>query len=186
MINQEVSEKKLENFIEDAHYLVDEAEALQYVIESVPYAETPAGGMSICNKLRLINHAQNSYYKPVIERVFSENRTIRLASLEHYAETFESEPDEEANVGKVLQRMIKHRAALLNIIRQMPKMSWERSLLSPEGETILLLEFAQQMITDERKLLKEIADLVLIYQNEREQQREIDKRTANRQQFTNS
>lgn len=185
MIKQEVSKVKLENFIDDATYLVDEAEALKYVIESIPYAVTPAGGMSIFNKLRLINHAQNTYYKPVIESVFSENRTIKLQSTTHYTDTFELESDGETNVEKVLHRIIKYRAALLNIIEKIPEISWERTLLDTGGETIQLIEFAEQMIRDERKLLKEIADLVLIYQNEREQQREIDKKTDQRQKLSN-
>lgn len=185
MIKQGVSKVKLQNFIDDATYLVDEAEALKYVIDSVPFAVTPAGGMSIFNKLRLIDHAQNTYYKPIIQSVFSENRTIKLQSTTHYTETFELESDEEANVAKVLQRIIKYRAALLNIIEKMPEASWERTLLDSRGETIPLIEFAERMIMDERKLLKEIADLVLVYQKEREQQREIDKKTVQRQELSN-
>jgi hypothetical protein len=34
------------------------------------------------------------------------------------------------------------------------------------------------MVRDERKILKEIADLVLIYQNERQHQREINKKAS--------
>lgn len=185
MIKQEVFKESLNHFIEDANYLIDEAEALTYVIESVPYAETPAGGMSIFNILRLINHAQNNYYKPVIESVFSENRTISLQSIDHYTVTFEAETDEEPDIVKVLQRIIKHRTSFLNVVENIPVLSWERTLLSSEGETILLLEFAQQLILDERKHLKDIADLVMIYQKEREQQREIDKKASNRQRITN-
>lgn len=183
MSEHEVTEQTLNNFVQDAAYLADEAEALKFVIESVPYAVTPAGGMSICNKLRLINHAQNNYFKPVIESVFSENSTIRLASFEHYTDTFETEPDEDTNVEKVLQLIIKNRGTFLNMIEKFPYTSWERTLTDKEGETIYLLDFAREMIRDERKLLKEIADLVMIYQKEREQQREIDKKAASRQRI---
>src|SRR5690625_6506754 len=84
MSEQEVTKQTLDNFVQDAAYLADEAEALKVVIESVPYAVTPEGGMSIFNKLRLINHAQHSYFRRVMESVFSENSTLRLTSVAHY------------------------------------------------------------------------------------------------------
>jgi len=183
MSEQEVTKQTLDNFVQDAAYLADEAEALKVVIESVPYAVTPEGGMSIFNKLRLINHAQHSYFRRVMESVFSENSTLRLTSVAHYTDTFESEPDDEADVESVLQLIIKNRTSFLSMIDKFPFTSWERTLVNEEGDTITLLDFAREMIRDERKLLKEIADLVMIYQKEREQQREIDKKAASRQRI---
>lgn len=180
MIKQEVSQDNLDNLISDAEYLVDEAEALKYVIDQVPYKEVPPGKMSIYQMLRFIDHAQKNYYRPIIEKVFSENRILRLSEFEHYQETFEVSPEDEPDIQKVLSRIVKHRAALLNLMQKISLIDWERQLKGEKGNEMYLLNFARMMVKDERKKLKEIADLVLIYQNERAHQREIDKKVSQR------
>lgn len=181
MTDLNISQKQIDNLINDAEYLLDEAEALKYVIDSVPFDETPTDGMSIVNMLRLINHAQTDYYRPIIEQVFSENRIVRLGNYEKFRDTFEIPEEDEANVQKVLSRIIKHRAALLTVLNKIPLIDWERSLKNENGQEITLFEFAQTMIEKERAILKKIADLVLIYQNERAHQREINKKASERQ-----
>jgi len=181
MTDLNISQKQIDNLIDDAEYLLDEAEALKYVIDSVPFDETPTDGMSIINMLRLINHAQTEYYRPIIEQVFSENRIVRLSDYEKFSSTFEIPDEDEPNVQKVLSRIIKYRAALLTIINKIPLIDWERSLKNENGQEITLLQFAQTMIKKEREILKNIADLVLIYQNERAHQREINKKASERQ-----
>lgn len=175
-----ISQKDIDNFIDDASYLLDEAEALKYVIDSVPFEETPTGGMSIINMLRLINHAQSDYYRPIIEQVFAENRLIRLSEYQEIDETFEEKDPDDADVQKVLNRIIKHRAALLTILNKITLIDWERELKNENGQRISLYDLAQSMIKKERGLLKNIADLVMIYQNEKAHQREINKKAAER------
>ncbi len=178
MTLQEFKQHDVDTLIDDAEYLLDEAEALKYVIDSVPYDEIPPDDLSIYDKLRLIDHTQNNYYRPVLERVFSENRLIKLSEFNHFRDTFESKADQdEIDVQKVLSKIIKHRAALLTIIKKFSKIDWERLLRNRENREINLFQFASSMIENERKLLKEIADLVLIYQNEQMHQREINKRS---------
>lgn len=180
MIEQETTQEDLDNLYNDAEYLLDEAEALKYVIDRVPYDESPPNGMSIYNMLRLIDHAQTNYFRPVIENVFAENRLQRLSEFEHYTESFDEDPDEETDIQKVLSRIIKHRAALINSIKQIPLIDWEKKLKQEQGNEINLLAFAERMITTERKKLKEIADLVLVYQNEKTHQREIENKASQR------
>jgi hypothetical protein len=184
MSDLNISQKQIDNLVEDAEYLLDEAEALKYVIDSVPFEETPTDGMSIVNMLRLIDHAQTNYYRPIIEQVFSENRLIRLADYEDFNDTFEVKKKDEADVQKTLGRIIKHRAALLTIINKIPIIDWERTLKNENNRKISLYEFAQSLIKKERGLLKKIADLVLIYQNERAHQREINKKASERQNLS--
>jgi hypothetical protein len=131
--------------------------------------------------LRLINHAQIDYYRPIIEQVFKENRIVRLSDYESYQDTFEIPDEEEANVQKVLSRIIKHRAALLTVIKKIPLIDWERSLKNENNKEISLYQFAITMVKKEREVLKKIADLVLIYQNEKAHQREINKKASERQ-----
>jgi hypothetical protein len=180
MTNLNISQKQINNLVDDAEYLLDEAEALKYVIDSVPFDETPTDGMSIVNMLRLINHAQIDYYRPIIEQVFAENRIVRLSDFEKYSDTFEIPEEDGADVQKVLSRIIKHRAALLTVLNKIPLIDWERTLKNEYGKEISLYDFANSMIKKERELLKKIADLVLIYQNERAHQREIDKKASKR------
>ena len=179
MTDQEITQQQLNELISDAEYLLDEAEALKYVIDSVPYTETPPDGMSIYNMLKLIDYAQKNYYRPIIERVFSENRIIKLSEYEHFKDTFEEVTDEdEINIQKTLSKIIKHRAGIINVLQRISLIDWERELRGENGESLLLFDLANKMIRDERRTLKEIADLVLIYQNERQHQREINKKAS--------
>ena len=181
MTDQEITQDQLNELNSDAEYLLDEAEALKYVIDSVPYSETPPNGLSIYNMLKLIDHAQVDYYRPIIEKVFSDNRIVRLANYEHYKDTFEEVTDkDEINIQKTLSKIIKHRAAVINVFKGIPLIDWERELRGENSESIILFDLANKMLRDERKILKEIADLVLIYQNERQHQREINKKASQR------
>jgi hypothetical protein len=179
MTDQEITQEQFNELISDAEYLLDEAEALKYVIDSVPYDESPPDGMSIYNMLKLIDHAQVNYYRPITERVFAENRMIRLSDFEHYKDTFEEVTEkDEMDIQKTLSKIIKHRAAVINVFKRISLIDWERELKGERGESLILFDLASKMVRDERNILKEIADLVLIYQNERQHQREINKKAS--------
>ena len=131
--------------------------------------------------LKLVGHAQKNYYRPLIEKVFAENRPISLANYDHYKETFqETEDEDDFNVQKLLSKIVKHRAALINLFKKLSLIDWERELRGERGEKLLLIDFAKRMIREERRLLKDIADLVLIYQNEQQHQREIERKASQR------
>lgn len=179
MADHEITQEQFNELLSDTEYLLDEAEALKYVIDSVPYDETPPDGMSIYNMLKLIDHAQVDYYRPVTERVFAENRLIKLSNFEHYKDTFEEVTEKDKiNIQKTLSKIIKHRAAIINVFKKISLIDWERELRGERGEALILFDLANKMVRDERKILKEIADLVLIYQNERQHQREINKKAS--------
>ena len=182
MPDQEITHDKVDKLAEDAEYLVDEAEALKYVIDSVPFEEKPPGGLSILNLLKLIDHAQHQYYRPVIEKVLTENRVQKLSHYEHFDDTFDEVPKGEGNVQKTLNKIIKHRAALLNLLKGIPLIDWERELKDDKGKEILLIEFVGEMILKERGMLKNIAELIMIYQNEKQHQREINRKASQRNQ----
>ncbi len=183
MTKQEFNQSDIQALFDDAEYLVDEAEALKYVIDSVPYDEVPPGDYNIYDKLRLIDHAQHHYFRPITEKMFSETRRIALSEYNHFRDTFEDssqDEDDDKNVQKVLNKLIKHRAALLTIFKKLARIDWEKNLRDEKGRDITFYDFAATMIENERKLLKEIADLVLIFQNEHMHQREINKRAITR------
>ncbi len=186
MRKRKVSQQQVDNLLDDAAYLQSEAEALRYVIEQVPYGDEPPEGKSIYSMLSLIDHAQIDYYRPLFEKIFSENRLIKLSGVEHFDATFEISSDghekKDLNVDKLLKNIIKHRAGILTFLRKMPLIDWERELKDTDGQSISMYQFVDQMVKAERKVLKDIADLVLIYQNEKLSTREITARAKQRKQ----
>lgn len=167
MTNQEITQNQLKALLSDAEYLLDEAEALKYVIDSVPYTESESGELSIYNMLKLVDHAQVSYYRPIIEKGISDSRPIKLSHFEHYRETFEEVTDkDEMNVQKVLSKIIKHRAAVLNLFKKISLIDWEREVRGENGESLILFDVARRMISEEKITLKKVADLVLYHQKE--------------------
>jgi len=175
----EVTQEQVQALMDDARYLEDEAEALKYVIEQVPYTEVPPGNMSILQRLALIDHSQHKYYRPLIEKIFANTRPLKIQNIEHYRDTFDF-PDDEKDVQKILNKIIKHRAALLNLFDKIPLIDWEREVIDPEGRSITLYQFARKLIEEERQSLKEIADLVMIYQNNKLTNREANARAESR------
>lgn len=181
MNNQAISQKEIRELCDDVSYLQDEAEALKYLIDRVPYDEEPPDGYSIIDLLRLIDYSQHYYYRPIIEKVLTEKRLVKLNEYEDAEDGFKSlqsdSDNETPDIQKVLNKIVKHRAALLNIIDKISLFEWEKTILSKNTKETTLFEFINEMIKKERGKLKKVADLILIYQNEKEHQREIQKRS---------
>lgn len=178
MTNEEVTQQQIDELFDDAAYLQDEAEALKYIIDAVPFTQVPEQGMSIIQKLMLIDYAQVDYYRPIVEKSFSSTRTVDIRKFDYYKKTYE--PSEEEDIHKVLNKLIKHRAGLLNVIKKIPLIDWERELKADDGKIISLFGFVNHLIKDEREQLKEIADLVLIYQNNKQRNRLVDAKISDR------
>ncbi|PWN07554.1 hypothetical protein [Rhodohalobacter mucosus] len=184
MAHREVTQEQFEHLLDDVTYLQDEAEALKYVIDQVPYSETPPDQMSILDMLRYLDFLQVHHFRPVVEEVFSENRILSVTPLSEKEKDFQTATDsaekEETDVFTVLKKIIKHRAALTNVVRKIPLIDWERELKDSDGNRKNLFTFASEMVSAERKILKEIADLVLIHQNEKLSNREINQKVEQR------
>jgi len=172
MGNREVSQEELENLISDITYLQDEADALTYVIDSVPYDEKPPSGRSIVETLLFIDHAQQEYYRPVIEDAYKSARPINLNSYISPEESFEVDEDLAKDVQKVLYKISKHRAGLINLVKNIPLIDWERTI-SKSSRELTLFEFANEMVRKERATLKDIADLILSYEQNNKAQNRI-------------
>ena len=179
--NNEVTQEQLDKLVEDASYLQDEAEALKYVIEEVPYKESPPDDSSIAEKLLLLDHAQLSYYRPILEKGFKNPRPTRLGNFDHYSDTFEVDEEKLEDIQKLLSKIAKHRAGLVNVIGNIPLIDWDKGIYKEDRE-ITLFDFMQQMVRFDRSMLKDIADQVMVYSQDREAQREIKSRQKDRQQ----
>lgn len=174
MADQKVSQEVVNRLIEDAAYLQDEADALQYVIDTVPYDQSPPGKRSIGEILLLIDHAQTSYYRPILEEAVSSKRPTHINDFTHFEESFDFDGDIK-NIQKILRKISKHRAGVVNAIKNVSLIDWE-TIIYDDDQQILLIHFMQQMIRFERGMLKNIASQVMEHSKEKETKREIEQR----------
>lgn len=171
----DIKQSQIDSLIDDVAYLEHEAEALKYVIDSVPYDETPPGGRSISEILMYLDHAQQKYYRRVIEDAFKSVRPINLNSYDSPKDTFEVDEELAKDIQKLLYKISKHRVALLKLIEEIPLIDWEREI-SKGKELVTLYDFVYNMVRSERNTLKEIADLVMNYEKGKQVQRDIESR----------
>lgn len=174
MADQDISQEQVNRLIEDAAYLQDEADALQYVIDSVPYDKTPPGKRSIAEILLLIDHAQTTYYRPILEDAVDSNRPTHLDNFTHYEDSFEFDGEIE-DIQKILRKISKHRAGIVNALNNIALIDWE-TVIYDDNQQILLYHFVQRMIRFERGMLKDIANQVMVYSKEKETNRELKQR----------
>ncbi|SMO69179.1 hypothetical protein [Fodinibius sediminis] len=174
MADREISQEEVDQLIEDAAYLQDEADALQYVIDSVPYNQAPPGKRSIGEILLFIDHAQTDYYRPIFDEAVKSKRPTHLKNFPHFEESFEFDGEIE-DIQKVLRKISKHRAGVVNAIKGIPLIDWE-TVIYDNDKQILLIRVMQQMVRFDRRMLKQIASQVMEYSKEKQTQREIKQR----------
>ncbi len=158
----EIKQSQIDSLIDDVAYLEHEAEALKYVIDTVPYDKAPKGGKSVAEILHFIDHAQQQYYRRVIEDTFRNNRPINLNSYTKPDESYERDEELIKDIQKLLYKISKHRVALLNLVKNLQLIDWEREI-SEGRQTLTLYEFTNNMVQEERKTLKKIAELVMTF-----------------------
>jgi len=160
-----ITNEQISNLVTEVAYLEHEAEALKYVIDTVPYSKKNAStGTSIIETLLYLDHAQQDYYRKIIEQTLFENRPTNLNTFSDPKTTFELDEEKAKDVQKVLSKIAKHRAAIIMMIENRPIIDWEKSIA--HGRTTLtLFSFVQAMVRTEKAILKEIAELILDYKN---------------------
>jgi hypothetical protein len=176
-MDREVSQEELNQLIEDAAYLQDEAESLKYVIDEVPYNERPPEQYSIAEMLLLIDHAQLTYYRPVLEEAVGDPRPTHLDNFAPFKETFEPDEEKLKDIQKLLSKLAKHRAGVISTIKSISLIDWE-SIIYKNNQQLLLFNFIQEMIRFDREQFKKIADLVMIFNTGKQHKREIEKRRS--------
>ncbi len=152
------------NTLSDVEYLLDEIEALKYVVHTVPVYERPGENLSICELIRLIDHAQTEYFRPNIEKITSsKDKNLKSPVIQVFVRDFKSnrldpEAEKEKGIESYLSKIIKHRASLISFLSGI---SYESH---PERKKIS--EVLNEMVLFERDLLKQVADRVLSIQND--------------------
>lgn len=163
MPRNEVSQEQVDKLIHDIGFLQDESEALKYIIDTVPYTKKSASGPSIVERLLFLDHAQHEYYRVVIEDASKSPRPINLNAYSSPEETFVLDEEKAGDVQKVLYKIAKHRAGLLNLVRKIAIIDWERKISNSHNSSNLF-DFVSSMVVKEKKVLKEIADLIMEFQ----------------------
>lgn len=171
----DIKQSEINSLIDDVAYLEHETEALKYVIDSVPYNESPQEGRSIAQNLLFLDHSQQSYYRKIVEDAVQNMRPINLNAYSKPSATFEKDDQLIENIQKLLYKLSKHRVAFINSIKSIQLIDWEREVKQGR-DSITLYEFLKQMVRKERSTLKEIADLVLTYQQRNQADDEVEAR----------
>jgi hypothetical protein len=179
MADREISQEELDQLVNDASYLQDEAEAMQYVIDNVPHQKSPPEGRSIAEMLLLIDHAQLSYYRPILEEATDSSRPTHLEDFTHFREDFNPDEEKMKDIQKTLRKIAKHRAGVVNAIKNTPLIDWE-TVVYRDDQQVLLFDFIREMIRFERGILKDIAEQVRMLNQEKQNKRELEQRRSQR------
>ncbi|MEO1023223.1 MAG: hypothetical protein AAFW89_11830 [Bacteroidota bacterium] len=167
----DLNQAQVKELLGDLSYLEHEAEALKYVIDTIPYTETPPTGRSVQDTLLFLDHLQHNYYRQIIEESFKSVRPINLNSYTKPEDSFEPELEDGEGIQDVLFKIGKHRAGMLNLLQSFGIIDWEREI-TVGRHSITVYELAREMIRKERGVLKEIADLILTFQQNKNVGRE--------------
>jgi hypothetical protein len=101
------------NELADLEYLIDELEALKYLIEVVPVYERPGDELSICEHIRLIHFIQDQFVS-----TFDTNKSVKTRSLEQFISDYKSqrsdlENEKKKGVTHYINKLIQARTGLI-------------------------------------------------------------------------
>lgn len=146
--------------LDNAALLLDEIEALKYSSRDVEFEKKEEGQTySILELVCLIDHAQENYFRPLVESLLRRDRP-RSSRMEHFVNTFVFERDPEKTLEEMLNKVIKHRAAFLNYLSKLPIIDWDRSIYL-NGVRKTIFDMVKEMTDYDKKQLKVIADRVM-------------------------
>lgn len=150
-----MSNDPFRTIIGDLHYLVDELEALKYLIDVVPVYERPGDELSVCEHIRLIHFVQDK----ITEQINTKTSFITYI-LEDFIKEYKSnrsdfETEQLKGVQHYINKLIHARVGLLNTFNEQNDELDENSVLN-----------LKQMIRLERAIFKEMAEKVLAINKE--------------------
>src|SRR5699024_3171143 len=137
------SAEQIEALTKDAGVLKNEAEALQHVIEEIPYDQSPPDGHSVTQILRLLDYAHLNYYHPVLEEGEKNTSAIHVEEHTSFEKTFETDTEEETDVQQLLKKIAKHRKQIITTIKSIS--NWE-AIVYVDDKEYTLYQFARKMI----------------------------------------
>jgi hypothetical protein len=162
----EFNKTQIDQLTDDVSYLQDEVEALKYVIHTVPFEEKPAGRESILELVAMIDHAQKVFYRPFVESNAGFTKSEEQIDDE-FRRSFKLEMDKIETVDNLLDKIIKHRAALLSVLQKMNIIDWNKKGLV-KGRPKTIYAVITEMVEFERNQLKMVAERVISLERERQ------------------
>ena len=174
-----IDSKKVDILIDDIEYLKYEAQSLHQVIEFVPYSEKPLDGASIIEMLLTIDSIQLKFIN-VIEQIPIKGIHTKVDEFDIYQRVELSEEEvKNTQISVVSKDLETNREELLEKIPHSDPSFFEIEFDINNGKASIF-DLLSDMVNKERALLKEVADLVLTYQTDRQFQREIASRKQQR------
>src|SRR5699024_1760394 len=167
-----ITQEQVDRLIEDVSYMQDEAEALKYVIDFIPYGKQPLEGQSIAEILTFIDSVQKFYYQYYLQKAVEKQPLSRIDRLDQFIETFDVAEKNAEDIQSLLDRLAKHRIKLINTIKNISVFEWSTSVYVGEKK-MTLFEFIQQIVHFDRGQLKKIAGLVRVFGEQKQTERRI-------------
>lgn len=154
----EYSNERIKKLIEDASYLIDETEALRFVIGNIPVYERPPEGESFFDLIASIDQAQKSYFRPFIQGLVNLGVDFRPPS--QYARSYRADDPEKEKMDNLIDRISKSRAGLMAFL---DKVSFDdmRTEHQISGRSYSIAGLLEEMIRFERQQLKKAAEMIL-------------------------
>lgn len=167
-----LDKKDINDLISDIEYLKFEAKSLHAVIESVPYSDKPLGGMSILERLLFLDTCQNKILK-VLSKIETDGNNIDISDFGLFEKQELSEHEiSESNIKENLKVFNTGRSELVDFLSD-KSVAFFGVELKDGTDNISIFQLLTKFVKKERGVLKEIADLVLTYQSDRQFRREI-------------
>ncbi|MEX2602344.1 MAG: hypothetical protein WD355_11880 [Balneolaceae bacterium] len=167
----------VDTLLRDLAYLQDEAEALQNVISAVPYDEAPPGGRSILEKIYAHHILQSKYYRPTMEKILFSADRVEEVSADQFMNSRDIGLDDMTDVNDLLENVEKQRSLLVTQLSNLDIKDWDRDGYV-DNQTTTLYDLAAELTARDRALMKEIAEMVMAYQNEQYSRRELNRKKS--------
>lgn len=175
MASTEITRDSCDQIIQDLSYVQDEAEALEYVIETVPYDQESAEGHSIFDLLYCIDYLQVAYYKPLLNKVADPRRELVAEPLPDTLISDLPEKSGSKDIIALLKDITRHRTSLIVMLKQFSIFDWEREVTIGNSVSTVY-EYIKDILLQDRGILKEIASLILAFQKDQMMTRQISER----------
>ncbi len=150
-----INYKKL---VEDAAWLQDELELLKGMISIVPCLDKPLEQESICDMIRKIGVACESFYKPVIKSALEHKGDLHLSITRNFE--LQNQDKNPEDVIDLLDMIKNARKELLEMMMALQPDDLKRKVYMEEGITTIE-EILTDMVLFDRKQLKLIAERTL-------------------------
>lgn len=159
---------------------------LSRVINYVPYDERPPQKPSIFELLIRLFCMQEEYFRPLLGKATTANdSSFKYTSLESYVDQQETKEGEEfEDIEQLLQQIAEDRNEIIKLAKELNNGQWNLSVML-EDEEVCVMDLVNQIVEKETSILSNISEQVMVYSQQRSNQREIQQRRKHREDNSN-